>query len=376
MIKALAEMTANRHPVRHTKGIVIRSLLVGSLFTLLPGACLAADAIKFSRSTNSVVLPDELNKEFNAKGPGNFKDNYDPMGYMPYVPPAQSSGAVLYNNKKLQEFIDQRKNWIFVTPDVSMETMKESLEGKKASPNTSMESLSGAESAKSSRMVDRYMKQLDANRETPAVKRNSSSRMDEELGLAGPRNIGVADLQSLGNAKAGESSGGMDHMYRGTPGSSSSGGGGNNDRSSSSLAPAMSSPGQQHNAMGTLDRSKMLQTEADKRFQQLLRPMSAADVSLAGSSSDPINGASDSTTRSLQPTTSLSLEHLANDRVGRDPMGNLNPGNGQARQVGIFGEMNARVAGGSSLTPAFIVPSPAAGVAPQPLVLPMPKRKF
>ncbi len=368
-------MIAIRRSSIDTKGIVLRSLLAGSLFALLPSACLAADAINFSRSTNTVVLPDDVRKDIDAKGPSDLKEGYDPMGYMPYVAPRQSPGAVLYNNKKLQEFIDQRKNWIFVTPDVSMQNMKESLEGgNTAMPNSSLnsDSFNKTDAAKS-RIVDRYMQQLDSNRDSSTAKRNSSRKVEEELGLAGPRNLGINDLQSLGNAKSGgENAGGTDYMYRSTPGSS----GRNDDRANSSLAPTMTSPGQQQNAMGTLDRSKMLQTESEKRFQQLLRPLSATDVSLAGSSSDPINGASDSTTRSLQPTTSLSLENLANDRVGRDPMGSLNPGNTPARQMGIFGEMNARVAGGSSLTPAFIVPSPAAGVAPQPLVLPLPKRKF
>jgi len=336
----------------------LRSMLVWAgcgVFLVSLLAVHAGDPIKFSPSGDAVVLPDKNAKENKFDGPIKGGSEESPGMYeLPTATPSSPSSSVLFNNKKLQELIDQRKNWIYMTPEMSMESGNTGFEKDKSTREAASELFD--KGGKSKKVVERYMENQD--RQNTLRNRANADRVDAELNLE---------------------KGGMGM------------GGGNvsNERESTVVNPgfnstvpqsALSSPLRDLRRIGFSAKSSSFQDygsqmrmESDQRFQQLLHP-SANKASVNGAPNDPMRLLADGTSQELQPVTGKSLETLAGEKTksATDPFGDPN----QAAFPRSFGSINSTIFGPSSLSPAIIAPAPGSALMSQPIVLPLPKRKF
>jgi hypothetical protein len=315
----------------------------------------AGDSIKFSPSGDDVALPENNTKEHKIDGPiKHGSDELPGMYELPTASPSSPSSSVLFNNKKLQELIDQRKNWIYMTPEMSMESSPFAPEKEKSSKEAVSELFDNG--GKSKKVVERYME----NQEQQSISRSqaNASRLDEELNLG-------ADGKSKNAGKTSNSS----ETAIANPGF-------NNPMSENSLSSPMqgaSGLGLSRKSFGYQDYTTQLRTESDLRFQQLLRP-TANKTSMSGTSSDPMRMLVDGTSQEMQPVTGKSLEAIAAEK--KKSMTGLFGDPNQSAFPRSFGSVDSTIVGASSLSPAIIAPTSTSPLMAQPAVLPLPKRKF
>ncbi len=314
----------------------------------------AGDPIKFSPSGDKVALPDKNTKENKLDGPikggsGESVGDYE----LPTSMPATPSSTVLFNNKKLQELIDQRKNWIFMTPEMTMGEGNGIFEKAKTSNEAAPDLFETG--GKSKKVVERYIENKD-HLNKPSIRVNTE-KLEEELS-SGKASKGMitgkmtkdngSNNSDEGGAQIGTTEmGAEDALYRATE---------------------LRGRGFGLKSSGFLDSATQRKMEADRRFQQLLHPAAPA------APSDPMQMMADETAKDMQPVTVKSLESLAGDKISTsgNPFGDPN----QAAFPRRFGSINATISGSSSLSPAMIAPSPTVQLMSQPVVLPLPKRKF
>jgi hypothetical protein len=315
----------------------------------------AGDSIKFSPSGDDVALPEKNTKEQKIDGPIKRSSAESPGMYeLPTASPSSSSSSVLFNNKKLQELIDQRKNWIYMTPEMSMESSPFAIEKEKSSKEAVSELFD--KGGKSKKVVERYMENQD--QQNISRSQANMSRLDEEMNLG-------ADGKSKNAGRASNSS----ETTLSNPGF-------NNPMSGNSLLSPMqgaSGLGLSRKSFGYQDYTTQLRTESDLRFQQLLRPTGNKTTKSDGAS-DPMRMLVDGTGQAMQPVTGKSLEAIAAEKKKNiiDPFGDPN----QGAFPHSYGQINPTVMGSSSLSPAIIAPAPTSQLRAQPTVLPLPKRKF
>lgn len=318
----------------------------------------AAEPIKFSPSGDDLALPDNNISEHKTDGPLKGGSTESPGSYeLPTVTPTTPSSSVLFNNKKLQELIDQRKNWIYMTPEMSMESENSSVGTPKASKELGANDLFD-KGGKSKKVVERYMESQDKQSSLRA--RSNSNRLDDDLSLEKEdKNMGTG-IGKVSNSM--ESSSPITRL--------------NSTISQSTLtSPVLNRGGLGYGlkTSGYQDYSTQMRMESDLRFQQLLRP-SSSKAPANGTPNDPMRLLADGTSQEMQPVTGKSLEDIAAEKPKStiDPFGDPNQG---AFSRG-FGSVNPTIMGQSSLSPAIIAPAPASRLMAQPAVLPLPKRKF
>lgn len=318
----------------------------------------APATIKFSPSGDDVALPDNNAREHKSDGPlkGGSAESSE-MYELPTASPTTPSSSVLFNNKKLQELIDQRKNWIYMTPEMSMESESSDLGIPKASKELGANDLFD-KGGKSKKVVERYMESQDKQNSLRA--RSNLDRLDDDLSL------GKED-KSLGTG-IGKAS---NPMAASSPITRF-----NSAISQSTLTSSVLDRGGLGYGLktsGYQDYSTQMRMESDLRFQQLLRP-STSKAPANGTPNDPMRLLADGTSQELQPVTGKSLEDIAAEKPKStiDPFGDPNQG---AFPRG-FGSVNPTIMGQSSLSPAIIAPVPTSRLMAQPAVLPLPKRKF
>ena len=330
----------------------LRSMLLRAQCAVFLASILAVhagDAIKFSPSGDDVALPDKNVKERKVDGPvkGGSSD-FRGMDDLPSAMPTTPSSSMLFNNKKLQELIDQRKNWIYMTPEMSMESVNSSFEKDKSRKET-VPNLFEAD-GQSKKVVERYLESQE--RKAAARFRGNSDELDSQLtrGKAGKGFISgkVSKENSPESSAEVNNAGAENPMIRPTL--------------------DINRPGFGPKSRGGQDYATQVRMDSDQRFQQLLRPTTGNPAE------DPMRMLSDGTSQELQPVTGKSLESIAGEKTKStmDPFGDPNQG---AFPRG-FGKINSTVMGSSSLSPAIIAPIPGSALMAQPAVLPLPRRKF
>ncbi len=322
----------------------------------------ADDRAVFSRPEPKHVMPtapetgkgDHLNLQLRP-------DRIDPNTPF-FIPP--SAPPTRLNLQKLQQMLDRKRNWIFVTPEMEPSPFANSLETAGSAFDSSL--------SRPKSVMERYLIQSDPN----AVQANSNTNSNRETktNSAAQPNSSANDpnpsSKSDPNANA-------SYVIRTEPFAEPV-----YSRASDTNSLGAAGP---RSALGDLslsskrlwdsplDRSPLQFAQPDDRIRQLLRPSSS--FSGAAGARDPINLLRDSTRDELQPVTSPRLNDLANTygSTARNLLGA--PETPTAPNRIPLDDPNVKFLGKSSLSPAIVTPQPAF-VQPMPSVLEMPRRVF
>ena len=81
----------------------------------------AGETIQFSRGSKRIILPDSVHQQVDLEKYAPSQRNGGEVETPAYldIPTGSFNSGTPIKNKKLQDYIDQRLNWIFVTPDSS-----------------------------------------------------------------------------------------------------------------------------------------------------------------------------------------------------------------------------------------------------------------
>lgn len=350
--------------------------LVVAILALLAGRIEAGaapdDRIHVSRTTNVVTLPGTNSKQTDwekFEGPDAGKaPGQGPTG-IPFVAPS-SPVPLMIPNQRFQERMDQQRNWIFQTPDMLNQgmTAEEAL-------NVREIRMDGQE-GKPKKTVERYLESADRNPQpTNRLKSDSFDFEDRDHSNPFARMVSPAGYELGGSMGRAEST--LSNVF---------------DLNRLSLAPnpaAASFPGNSlipveasltpilgRDGIGRLDGFQQRQLQADERFQRLLRPGDYGPSS--GGLKDPINLFGDTTAKELQPVTANRISDLIKGNNKANWVGSLQGDNslGRPLQAGILEDLNRKVLGPSSLSPAMDLPVRTPSFQPMPVVSELPRRKF
>lgn len=355
-------------------------LAASALLGLCLSSASAADRLRVTGSTSPVQTPEALQKQKeleklmnSVQRPASEASPPD----VPYIPPTSDSPSK-FRNKRLEEWIEQRQNWIFLTPDMlnKQMTAEQALgvrtEDKWQSPK-------GESRKPMERYFDKLQKEqqkLDSDQMTTKVNDGDGrdltpsqrNRTDSNSWLSNPKGNWLQyDKTAIpGSGKTPES--GLDKLLgpskfgdETNPTATSSA-----DDAFAALLHGMSG------AKAARGQPGFGQPEVD--FQQLLRPPVRSSIPLAGPN-DPVNLIPDMTKSPVQPIIPNSLDEpgrktLRGDQFGQLP--NLDvPNRGR---LSAFDEMNVR-AFGPSAAPTITTPASTI-IQPRPGILPVPRRKF
>ena len=349
----------------------------------------AAERLIVSPSRERILLPDDLEhqQELERRFSGSMQKRQGGGASLDGLvsPPPSSSVPGGINSKKLQQFIDQRQNWIFSTP--------QSLD-KQSSMNEAFGVRDSAEEAeeKSKGTVEKFMQ--GSNKRNSTQERNKRPSNDEDSSLdkkeSDPFLSSSTSTNSLNSLKSFSKS--TDSMSE-TIASAQNGSSSNQVASSTSDASQKemsllkdartgSQTGLQSasnfkevsfadilkGARGAKD--DFLASQRSPSFQDILKPQKPGFLTGPG---DPASTALDNTRNPLQPFSPLSggLSFEPKNRTDGIGLG------GPDRLNGIkgFDDLNTKVFGHSfSLPSAATQINPA--LQPKPTMLEIPRRNF
>jgi len=327
---------------------------------------LAQDRVTFSGTGEKTKAPGVAsNKERELEKAGPLREIKGADGAeLDSVPNSSSSSPGILTTKRMQELIDQKKNWIFrTTEDLNNNSAVKEMIGMDDDLMTSV-------NTKPKTSVERFLLG-DQDKKNAAKHGNDESAIESES---------VDDTQRRASPFGANASGtevvssGFDHLFDQ---------GRVNMNASPNADTAFRNPFQSPSSLQPLSSSSILGSRFDanheqkrrtEEFRQLLSGPSEANP-LAGPS-DPINALlSDSTRQSLQPVLPQSSSLLPAGRPGS--LDSLSGVAGPARSaLPGANDFNLRTLGPSSLSPAFL-PSPEPRlVQPRPAVLEIPRRSL
>ncbi len=342
-----------------------RWLLVPLAATLIIVRLPAADdRAVFSKPEPKHVMPaapetrntDNLNLQLR---PDRLDPNA-PFAIPPSAPPTR------LNLQKLQQLLDRRRNWIFVTPEMEPSPFANSLEAAESAFESSLD--------RPKSVVERYLIQSNPNAGQSSSNTNSSQESKTNSAAQSNSNAGDPNPSAKSDPNANAS-----YVIRTEPFAEPV-----YSRASDTNSLGAAGP---RSALGDLslankrlwdspiDRSPLEFAQPDDRIRQLLRPSSS--FSGAAGARDPINLLRDSTRDELQPVTSPRLNDLANTygSTARNLLGTpQTPAAPDSTRIPLD-DPNVKFLGKSSLSPAILTPQPAF-VQPMPSVLEMPRRVF
>jgi hypothetical protein len=349
------------------------------LLLSLGGACLwsahGAESIRFTSSPGRIALPGgmDTNKEIEKLYESIEKNSSAAEAREGYLmPPTPSVGVV--NSRRLQELIEQRRNWIFVTPKMALENMNEQLTGKKNNDFYALDNGNSSLTTKPKTAVERFLN----------PKENSAGNIDRPR-----KDEADANHDSYSSLQPASSLGSMTKPGRSDAKTDLQNGNRSIDAVPGRVSPN-SIPGILGNFSGTTDpmigrgldnllnnrstdQAIILQKQAREEIRQWLHPEEAG-LPITGPN-DPINMFPDLTRREMQPVTAKTVEDFASSKK-LNPYAPGQDATSMYLRSGLMDDYVERSGGQSSLTPAVVAPSSSAYVAPQPSTLEIPKRKF
>jgi len=337
----------------------------------------AGETVKFSHGTKRVTLPDSIHQglDFERFSPNQrSRGEVETPTYLDIPSHSINSGTSI-KNKKLQDYIDQRLNWIFVTPDSSSSTMttEEAFGIRKSSfeePN------------QKKKVVQKFMEGVQ--NEGKKEKKDESKRFtdDDDDELSGKnKDKSLSSLnssQSNGKASDKASDKATDKNYR-SMNSVSFSSMREYDDSTAGILPENSTGDSSFDAIlkgsSALKDEKIAQGggsawKPGQDFQQILRPTKV--IASINGPNDPVNQAGDTSRSSLQPVVG-GLDSMDRFSTRSDSMIKMGAINRSA--FGGSDDYSSRIFGSSSLSPAMITP-PTPIIQPKSSILEIPKRKF
>jgi hypothetical protein len=330
----------------------------------------AADKARISSSDGKVLSPEvnqqqrELEKLLNMSGPK--KPNTENLS-VPFIPPGDSNPTV-FRNKKLEQYMDQQRNWIFLTPQMNNQPLSpEEILGIKNTTPTS--------DNRSEKTVERYWRLQDKQEQT-AANRTKKEDPSEDSKVDPIRNSGFswnsAQTPVSGLIKASDNGDPLRVAGLNTNSTHFS----PSAIADPSFADASFTALLQGASAHRQDPSRTQPFSPGKDFQQLLNPTKPA-VPLGGLN-DPMNLFTDGSRNSLQPVVASSLDSWDQGKTRRDPFSQFQDLNSPNRlnRLNAFDELNAKVFGSSSLAPTLSTAPASPATQPKPIVFEIPKRKF
>ncbi len=362
--------------------------LGGALLVALPAAR-AGQKIQFSDKPGQYAPPDKPSlvepdyaKPFESLGTGSSTANA--VLATPKSPAKPDSSTP--QTKEQKRALDRQKNWIFVTPDTDpttttaeamrvraaegdrtekddkgvMETYLEKGIRSRTSSGNSRTNKAGA-TRDAREKTDRYgakTDRYDIRRDADPLRDGDSLKENEERGSR--TNSEPGGTFSFDKKQ-------VESVLARVPG----------EELNNSLLPPDFNRQSGFNPPGALrpEKTEEQRARADD-FKQLLDPRAARSASVRGAT-DPINLLDDTTRQQVNPVVGQNLEAFR-PAERRNPLEPVNKFDAQNRfaPLNLLNDLNARMLGSSSLSPAALAPPPTALPPPQPAVLEIPKRKL
>lgn len=334
----------------------------------------AQSRVKFSSSSTNATskflvpaqdLEQQIQRIENAAGRMKSADSVPDL---PLGAPS-SEGVTVIRNKKLEEWLDQQKNWIFDNQPAD----KKMLEAGKEETDSFFDGSNG----KSKKTVEKYFENLQKERE------NAEKNLKLNARDINPYFDSLENKNELSNVakESGRLNMGLIEKSSRTPQN------GWDALKSSSMSNVKlgSIPEAQEPISTSLtgegltareERIRQERLQADREYLQLFR----ADKSLVGVPSgpnDPINQMVDTSRSSVQPVTAPTLDEIGGSvkSQGNGFFGQ-NANAAMPRPSSLDEVLSVKAFGASSFSsPAFNMSAPVI-IQPKPAVLEMPRRKF
>lgn len=364
-----------------TETLTLLGIALGA--TSLIGASPSAP-VTFSSSsrTNSVVMPSALEQDLKYErlksGPGRIKSSDDSPEISTSMPAVPGEGVNVFRNKKLQEWIDQQSNWIFINEPAgnkffTSEGMQDKLDASFSGNN-----------GRSKLTIDKYFESLQKDQNPSDKKLNGKNLKSTASELNENSNSLLPDDNNSSSKAPNKSSLPLSDF--------------NNRSLDSKLDPGklpinqgvdLGAIPEVKESLSSLYRSGMMSSreerlyqehlQSERNFYQMLHPGEKLPASLLPSGqNDPINQMVDTSRSSVQPVTAPTMDEL--DATGKSRgsgIFNASANLPQSRSTSYNDMLNAKVFGSSSLSPTAINPAPSSYyVQPKPAILEIPKRKF
>ena len=280
----------------------------------------------------------------------------------------------MLRNPTLRKLIDQRQNWIFMTPEVQNSATEEILATRENGPET-------LSNGKSKKAVDRYF-------DAAASKETSNPSKLENLGNTNGANPSgfskgpPVDVRESVDARNG--------LLQSRPSGSSLTSGFERTRSLDARTPILGAlPGgldskYESPISPSLDFSTGLRSDPARQaelrrredFRQLIQP--GRPSALTGIT-DPVILWSDATRRDLQPVTAAGLDELTGDKGRRNFLSGIPTPDDvyKTARPNFLEDLNRKVLGRDTFSSAgALLPSPVETFRPKTMPFDMPKRHF
>ena len=341
--------------------------------------------VTFSGSTTNDIMPSALERERQLERIKNSSGRTPGAEEIPDKPfnlPSNSEGTTTFHNKKLQQMLDRRSNWIFVTDDVDAKQLTpEELFG--VSNSNPLQ-----ESGKTKGVIEKYFEK-NQKEQNPSGKNSdngpkdgldskdkSTSATDTEDPLSNPGS------RSRNSSRAKDKESGMDKDVYSDSGHPTAASGSNPSlipEATTSMPTTTTPTGFRSGYMTAREeRLRHEKLQNDQKYYQLFHPGEAQPSLAASGPNDPINQMVDTTRNPLQPTTAptlTDLDPLGNSKANNPFLPSPNSGFG-GRQGNLDALLGGRAFGSSSLSPSFMPPPAPVMIQPKPAVLEVPRRKF
>lgn len=322
----------------------------------------AGEQIQFSDSEDDLVVPDLRLDNKHLSRPFEFLDRNNSVGGVVegVGAPAPASSPNFQRNPRLWELfeqkLDQKRNWVYGrAEDMNHQPTLAEMFGVRDSD-------AGAGGRKYQSAIARYFE--DRNQKVSSPRRGDSS-LDDLTRRASDGAGGSEWERGPGAEESLRPLRPFDMNRAVTAGFSIPDGPFAAPRAQGTLSAA--SP------QNAGDQPRTMRTPTDD-FRKLLITPRGINPLIAGF--DPINLRADSTRQELNPVTALPAVNASRFGVGAfDPLRSGTRLNGST-ELSALEEMNAKVLGPSSLSPAVAPPAEPRYTAPKPVVLEFPKRKF
>lgn len=384
-------MVERMHRLGHgrVKNAILFLVGTGMLGLVAVNGAAPPKKVTFSSSSTNDIMPSVLERERQLeriKNASGRSPSVDDVPDKPFSLPSNTEGPTTFHNKKLQQMLDRRSNWIFVTEDVdAKQPTAEELFGVG-------DSKALQESGKPKGVIEKY---FEKNQKDPNLSgKNSENRSENRSDNRSKDSLDSWDKANSATGPEDPLSNPGSRSRNSLRGKDKEAGADNHAYSDAGRVPGASDANPSLNPEGTTStllsthRSGLMTTreerlrqdklQSDQRYYQLFHPGATQPGLAAGGPNDPINQMVDTTRNPLQPTTAPTLTDL--DVVGNSKANNPfapSPNSGfSGRQGNMDTLLGGRVFGSSSLSPSFMAPSAPALVQPKPAVLEVPRRKF
>ncbi len=352
--------------IRFSNPVLRPSSICGWALLLAAGVALAADKIRFSEQPENTTSPNQqpkgdLSHPFERKqgSPGGID-----VGPLP--PPPNANNV---RDPKLEEWIDQKKNWMFVTPADSDRAVEEMFNVREYK----FDELGGGKKPKS--QIDRYFEHAAEARRKMSSKldnRTKGSDEGEDEAVEGGSIVGLplesgafSPIQPTSDLDP--SAWGRRGPELGNPASASPG-----DPSPRNFN-SIEVLGLRRRGFGGGSSQFFGQEQREQRLEEFQKTLGIVNPVRPALLRDPINLQIDGTRQPINPI-----------------LGTGSPGIGTGLDTGLRGVGSAGLGGpspisdiissrpvsGSSLSPAVRIPSAPVVFQPRPAVLEIPRRKF